>query len=92
MFLSNENGYSLDISMYKEDTDPVTSQVTFRAFGNKSGPLNGLLVSTPYMTKVRQLLVSMPYMTKVRQLLVSMPYMTKVRQSLLSKAHIKKIR
>ncbi|KAF6025259.1 hypothetical protein EB796_016427 [Bugula neritina] len=37
MFLSNENGYSLDISMYKEDTDPVTSQVTFRAFGNKSG-------------------------------------------------------
>lgn len=53
MFLSNENGYYLDISMYKEDTDPVTSQVKFKSFGSKSGPLNGLLISTPYMTKVQ---------------------------------------
>ena len=52
MFLSNENGYYLDISMYKEDTDPVSGQVKFKSFGNKPGPLNGLLISTPYMTKV----------------------------------------
>lgn len=52
MFLANENGYYLDISMYKETTDPNTSQVHFKSFGSKPGPLHGLLISTPYMTKV----------------------------------------
>ncbi|XP_067945833.1 acetyl-CoA carboxylase-like [Watersipora subatra] len=51
VFLSNENGYYLDISMYKEDTDPSTGHVKFRAFGSKTGPLNGLLISSPYVTK-----------------------------------------
>lgn len=52
VFLSNENGYHLDISMYKEKTDPTTGQVYFKAFGDRAGPLNGLLISSPYVPKV----------------------------------------
>nr|WDE40200.1 acetyl-CoA carboxylase [Tegillarca granosa] len=51
LFLTNESGYYLDISLYKEVTDPRTGQVMFQAFGAKQGPLHGLLVSTPYPTK-----------------------------------------
>ena len=37
--------------MYKEVTDETSGQVVFQAYGNKQGPLNGLLMATPYMTK-----------------------------------------
>ena len=56
MFLSNENGYFLDINMYREDTD-ANGLVKFKSFGSKHGPLNGHLISTPYVTKVRKLLI-----------------------------------
>ncbi|XP_037086840.1 LOW QUALITY PROTEIN: acetyl-CoA carboxylase-like [Pollicipes pollicipes] len=49
--LSNENGYYLDIALYKEVTDPSTGQVKFQALGAKQGPLHGLAVDTPYLTK-----------------------------------------
>lgn len=26
-------------------------QITFEAYGNRNGPMNGLLISTPYVTK-----------------------------------------
>ncbi|XP_064618157.1 acetyl-CoA carboxylase-like isoform X2 [Liolophura sinensis] len=51
LFLTNESGYYLDISLYKEAKDPRTGQVMFEAYGAKQGPLNGLLISTPYVTK-----------------------------------------
>ncbi|XP_077999917.1 acetyl-CoA carboxylase-like [Glandiceps talaboti] len=51
VFLTNESGYYLDISLYKEATDTNTGQIMFEAYGGKQGLLHGLLVSTPYMTK-----------------------------------------
>lgn len=51
LFLSNESGYSLDMSMYKEVRDERTGQVMFQAYGSKQGPLHNLLLSTPYVTK-----------------------------------------
>jgi len=49
--LANESGYYLDISMYREVNDPKTGLIKFESFGTKHGPLHGLPVSTPYMTK-----------------------------------------
>ncbi|XP_064627568.1 acetyl-CoA carboxylase-like isoform X4 [Lineus longissimus] len=51
LFLTNESGYYLDISMYKEVNDPRTGQIMFQAYGAKQGTLHGLLLSTPYVTK-----------------------------------------
>ncbi|XP_059157454.1 acetyl-CoA carboxylase-like isoform X2 [Physella acuta] len=51
VFITNESGYYLDISLYKEVTDSRTGQIMFEAFGPKQGPLHGLLISTPYLTK-----------------------------------------
>ncbi|XP_052412557.1 acetyl-CoA carboxylase isoform X3 [Carassius gibelio] len=51
LFLTNESGYYLDISLYKEDTDPSTGQIMFQSFGDKQGPLHGMLINTPYVTK-----------------------------------------
>ncbi|XP_064490125.1 acetyl-CoA carboxylase-like isoform X4 [Ornithodoros turicata] len=51
LFLANESGYYLDISLYKEVVDPVTGQMQFEAWGHKQGPLHGLPISTPYLTK-----------------------------------------
>ncbi|XP_048240447.1 acetyl-CoA carboxylase-like isoform X4 [Haliotis rufescens] len=51
LFLTNESGYYLDISLYREVTDPRTGQVMFQAYGAMQGPLHGLLISTPYLTK-----------------------------------------
>ncbi|KAK3576974.1 hypothetical protein CHS0354_005975 [Potamilus streckersoni] len=51
LFLTNESGYYLNISMYREITDSRTGQVMFQSYGTKQGPLHGLLVSTPYVTK-----------------------------------------
>ncbi|CAH1789095.1 unnamed protein product [Owenia fusiformis] len=51
VFLTNESGYYLDISMYREVTDPKSGQVMFQAWGTKQGPLHGYALSTPYQTK-----------------------------------------
>ncbi|KAL5009691.1 hypothetical protein ScPMuIL_011996 [Solemya velum] len=51
LFLTNESGYYLDISLYKEITDSRTGQIMFQGFGAKNGSLHGLLISTPYVTK-----------------------------------------
>ncbi|XP_053864097.1 acetyl-CoA carboxylase 1 isoform X3 [Malaclemys terrapin pileata] len=59
LFLTNESGYYLDISLYKEVTDSRTAQVKlhagmeimFQAYGDKQGPLHGMLINTPYVTK-----------------------------------------
>ena len=95
VYLTNQSGYYLDITMYKEVSDEASGhvrsllkynaslvilstvnmgkgeiymytyvgvdcinralsgcpQVMFQAYGNKQGPLHGMLMSTPYMTK-----------------------------------------
>nr|XP_055054624.1 acetyl-CoA carboxylase isoform X7 [Misgurnus anguillicaudatus] len=51
LFLTNESGYYLDISLYKEETDPTTGQIMFQSYGEKQGPMNGMLINTPYVTK-----------------------------------------
>uniref|UniRef100_A0A3Q3IDI1 acetyl-CoA carboxylase n=1 Tax=Monopterus albus TaxID=43700 RepID=A0A3Q3IDI1_MONAL len=51
LFLTNESGYYLDISLYKEVTDSQTGQIMFQAYGDKQGPLHGMLINTPYVTK-----------------------------------------
>jgi len=49
--LTNESGYYLDISLYREINDPKTGLIKFESFGSKVGVLHGLPVSSPYMTK-----------------------------------------
>ncbi|XP_068249206.1 acetyl-CoA carboxylase isoform X1 [Palaemon carinicauda] len=49
--LSNESGYYLDMHLYREVTDKLTGQIKFEGFGARQGPLHGLPISTPYMTK-----------------------------------------
>ncbi|XP_029649542.1 acetyl-CoA carboxylase-like isoform X2 [Octopus sinensis] len=49
--VTNESGYYLDISLYREVTDAKTGLVMFQGYGTKQGPYHGLLTSTPYMTK-----------------------------------------
>ncbi|XP_051924733.1 acetyl-CoA carboxylase isoform X2 [Hippocampus zosterae] len=51
LFLTNESGYYLDISLYKEVTDPGSGQIMFQSYGDKQGPLQGMLINTPYVTK-----------------------------------------
>ncbi|RVE63621.1 hypothetical protein OJAV_G00138120 [Oryzias javanicus] len=58
LFLTNESGYYLDISLYKEVTDsrtgqvgPKDRQIMFQAYGDKQGPLHGMPINTPYVTK-----------------------------------------
>ncbi|XP_078337630.1 acetyl-CoA carboxylase-like isoform X9 [Crassostrea virginica] len=51
LYLTNESGYYLDMSMYREVTDQNTGQVMFSSYGTKQGALHGLLISTPYPTK-----------------------------------------
>uniref|UniRef100_A0A673HGU9 CoA carboxyltransferase N-terminal domain-containing protein n=1 Tax=Sinocyclocheilus rhinocerous TaxID=307959 RepID=A0A673HGU9_9TELE len=51
LFLTNESGYYLDISLYKEVTDPSTGQIMFQSYGDKQGPLHSMLINTPYVTK-----------------------------------------
>lgn len=47
--IANDSGYFLDISMYQEVTE--NGVIKFNAYGKRQGPLNGLPISTPYMTK-----------------------------------------
>uniref|UniRef100_A0A8C2XIL4 acetyl-CoA carboxylase n=1 Tax=Cyclopterus lumpus TaxID=8103 RepID=A0A8C2XIL4_CYCLU len=54
LFLTNESGYYLDISLYKEVTNLSSGQVRtimFKSYGDKQGPLHGMLINTPYVTK-----------------------------------------
>ncbi|XP_054628286.1 acetyl-CoA carboxylase isoform X2 [Dunckerocampus dactyliophorus] len=51
LFLTNESGYYLDISLYKEVTDPSSGQIMFQSYGDKQGPMQGMLINTPYVTK-----------------------------------------
>uniref|UniRef100_A0A3Q2YRR4 acetyl-CoA carboxylase n=1 Tax=Hippocampus comes TaxID=109280 RepID=A0A3Q2YRR4_HIPCM len=51
LFLTNESGYYLDISLYKEVTEPGSGQIMFQSYGDKQGPLQGMLINTPYVTK-----------------------------------------
>lgn len=47
--IANDSGYFLDISMYQEVTEGGV--IKFSAYGKRQGPLDGLPISTPYMTK-----------------------------------------
>lgn len=49
--LANDSGYSLQLCLYREVTDLKNGRITFEAYGNRNGPMNGLLISTPYVTK-----------------------------------------
>ncbi|CAG2058545.1 unnamed protein product, partial [Timema podura] len=49
--LANDSGYSLDLCLYKEVTDPKTGVIKFEAYGPKQGAMHGLPISIPYMTK-----------------------------------------
>ncbi|KAL1454989.1 hypothetical protein WDU94_009115 [Cyamophila willieti] len=49
--LANDSGYYLDLCLYNEITDPKTAVTKLEAYGNKVGPMHGLPVSTPYVTK-----------------------------------------
>ncbi|KAK6633678.1 hypothetical protein RUM44_004285 [Polyplax serrata] len=49
--LANDSGYYLDICMYKEITDTKTGTIKFEAFGTKQGPMHGLPITVPYVTK-----------------------------------------
>uniref|UniRef100_A0A8C3P578 Acetyl-CoA carboxylase beta n=1 Tax=Cyanoderma ruficeps TaxID=181631 RepID=A0A8C3P578_9PASS len=51
LFLTNESGYYLDISLYKEVRDPGTGSIMFQSYGDKQGPQHGMLINTPYVTK-----------------------------------------
>uniref|UniRef100_A0A803SPN3 acetyl-CoA carboxylase n=1 Tax=Anolis carolinensis TaxID=28377 RepID=A0A803SPN3_ANOCA len=51
LFLTDESGYRLDISLYREVYDPSTGSIMFHSFGEKQGPLHGMLINTPYVTK-----------------------------------------
>ncbi|XP_015432186.1 PREDICTED: acetyl-CoA carboxylase isoform X1 [Dufourea novaeangliae] len=57
--IANDSGYSIDLHMYTEVTDPKTGIIRFETFQSptasggirRSGPMHGLPISTPYLTK-----------------------------------------
>lgn len=49
--LANDSSYSLDVYTYEEVTDSRTGVIMFQAYGPKKGPMHGLPISTPYVTK-----------------------------------------
>ncbi|KAG4075355.1 hypothetical protein HA402_003146 [Bradysia odoriphaga] len=49
--IANDSGYFLNIAMYTEHTDKETGIIKFMSYGPKEGPLHGLAISTPYLTK-----------------------------------------
>ncbi|XP_033113516.1 acetyl-CoA carboxylase-like [Anneissia japonica] len=50
-FITNESGYNLDISSYREVTDIASSQIKFVSEGPRQGPLHGRMLNMSYMTK-----------------------------------------
>lgn len=52
VFLSYENGYYLDMSLYREVTNQATGQTIFQSYPTgKIGPLDGRALYDPYVTK-----------------------------------------
>ena len=51
IFLTNESGYYLDISLYKEITDKLTGETTFESYSSKQGPFHGRNLRAPYLTR-----------------------------------------
>jgi acetyl-CoA carboxylase carboxyltransferase component len=51
IFLTNESGYYLDISLYREITDKTTGEITFESYSGKPGPFHGRMLRTPYFTR-----------------------------------------
>jgi acetyl-CoA carboxylase/biotin carboxylase 1 len=51
IYLTNESGYYLDLSVYKEISDSVTGDITFESLNGKGGPLHGRSLRTPYFTR-----------------------------------------
>ena len=51
IFLTNESGYYLDISLYIEITDKQTGEIKFESYSNKHGPFHGRQLRTPYLTR-----------------------------------------
>lgn len=51
IFLTNESGYYLDISLYKEITDKQTGEIRFESVSSKPGPFHGRYLRTPYLTR-----------------------------------------
>lgn len=49
--LANDSGYYLDIATYEEISQPITGVIMFQSYGPKQGPMHGLPISTPYVTK-----------------------------------------
>ncbi|XP_076277454.1 acetyl-CoA carboxylase isoform X2 [Lasioglossum baleicum] len=50
--IANDSGYSIDLHLYTEVTDPKTGIIRFEPSDTrKSGPMQGLPISTPYLTK-----------------------------------------
>ncbi|XP_058809434.1 acetyl-CoA carboxylase isoform X4 [Phymastichus coffea] len=58
LFIANDSGYSVDLHLYSEATDPKTGVIRFESYvpnGNtnnwRPGPMHGLPINTPYLTK-----------------------------------------
>ncbi|XP_015588836.1 acetyl-CoA carboxylase isoform X3 [Cephus cinctus] len=57
--IANDSGYSIDLHLYTEATDPKTGVIRFESYGSSAssplgyrpGPMHGLPISTPYLTK-----------------------------------------
>uniref|UniRef100_A0A8C7WD45 acetyl-CoA carboxylase n=1 Tax=Oncorhynchus mykiss TaxID=8022 RepID=A0A8C7WD45_ONCMY len=92
LFLTNESGYYLDISLYKEVTDSLTLspllQIMFQAYGDTQGPLHGMLINTPYVTK--DLLQSKRFQAQSLGTTYVYDFPEMVRQSTKAFAHLPK--
>ncbi|XP_016913942.1 acetyl-CoA carboxylase isoform X3 [Apis cerana] len=56
--IANDSGYSIDLHLYTEITDPKTGIIRFESYPSakangtwRPGPMHGLPISTPYLTK-----------------------------------------
>ncbi|XP_034934564.1 acetyl-CoA carboxylase isoform X3 [Chelonus insularis] len=54
--IANDSGYSIDLHLYTETTEPKTGIIRFESYNSSNanrrpGPMHGLPVSTPYLTK-----------------------------------------
>ncbi|XP_012247167.1 acetyl-CoA carboxylase isoform X3 [Bombus impatiens] len=56
--IANDSGYSIDLHLYMEATDPKTGIIRFESYPSSTangtwrpGPMHGLPISTPYLTK-----------------------------------------
>ncbi|OAD57807.1 Acetyl-CoA carboxylase [Eufriesea mexicana] len=56
--IANDSGYSIDLHLYTETTDPKTGVIRFESYPSSTanvawrpGPMHGLPISTPYLTK-----------------------------------------